>query len=144
MITRFGVEGGCCSGGTDADNQDMARILVIDDEAVLSHIVRVTLESHGHEVVTADDGSRGFASAQRQAPDAIVLDLMMPVMDGFAVLEALRSDERTQSVPVLVLSAIGNDYTEQQCYKLGAKAFMRKPFESDLFVGVLEDAIAAA
>jgi CheY-like chemotaxis protein len=122
----------------------MARILVIDDEAVLSHVLRVTLESHGHEVVTADDGSRGFASAQRLAPDAIVLDLMMPVMDGFAVLEALRREERTESVPVLVLSAIGNEYTEQQCYTLGATAFMRKPFESDLLVGVLEDAIAAA
>jgi CheY-like chemotaxis protein len=122
----------------------MARILVIDDEAVLSHIVRVTLESRGHEVLTADDGSRGFASAQRQAPDAIVLDLMMPVMDGFAVLEALRGDERTESVPVIVLSAVGTDDTEQRCYRLGAKAFMRKPFESDLLVGVLEDFITAA
>ncbi len=117
---------------------------MIDDEAVLSHIVRVTLESYGHEVLTADDGSRGFASARRQAPDAIVLDLMMPVMDGFAVLEALRRDERTESVPVLVLSAIGNHDTEQRCYTLGAKAFMRKPFEGDLLVGVLEDVITAA
>jgi CheY-like chemotaxis protein len=138
------MDRGCCSQCVDADNQDMARILVIDDEAVLSHVVRVTLECHGHEVLTADDGSRGFASAQRQAPDAIVLDLMMPVMDGFAVLEALRGDERTESVPVLVLSAIGNDRTEQQCYKLGATAFMRKPFQSDLLVGVLEDVISAA
>ena len=120
----------------------MAKILVIDDEAELSHVVRRILESHGHEVLTADDGSRGFASAQRQAPDAIVLDLMMPVMDGFAVLEALRNDERTDSVPVLVLAAIATDHTAQQCYNLGARAFMRKPFEGDLLVGVLEDVIA--
>jgi CheY-like chemotaxis protein len=121
----------------------MARVLVIDDEAVLSHVLRVTLESHGHEVTTADDGSRGFASAQRQSPDAIVLDLMMPVMDGFAVLEALQSDERTATVPVVVLSAIGTDYAEQHCYRLGAKAYMRKPFQSDHLVGVLEDVIEA-
>lgn len=140
----FGMDGGCSFARIIADNRCMAKILVIDDEATLSHVVRRILESHGHEVLTADDGSRGFASAQRQAPDAIVLDLMMPVMDGFAVLEALRRDERTESVPVLVLSAIGNDHTEQQCYRLGATAFMRKPFESDLLVGVLEDVITAA
>ncbi|MEP6973498.1 MAG: response regulator [Actinomycetota bacterium] len=126
------------------ENSCMARILVIDDEAVLTHVIRVTLESHGHEVMTADDGSRGFASAQRQALDAIVLDLMMPVMDGFAVLDALRNDARTASVPVLVLSAISTDYTEQQCYRLGAKAYMRKPFANDHLVGILEDVIAAA
>ena len=117
---------------------------MIDDEATLTNILRVTLESHGHEVVTADDGSRGFASAQRQAPDVILLDLMMPVMDGFAVLDALRGDERTASVPVVVLSAIHTEHTEQHCYELGAKAYMRKPFASDHLVGVLEDVIAAA
>ena len=122
----------------------MAKVLVIDDEVALTHVIRVTLEAHGHEVMTADDGSRGFASAQRQAPDAIVLDLMMPVMDGFAVLDALRNDERTASVPVLVLSAIGTDHIEQHCYELGAKAYMRKPFAGDHLVGVLEDVIAAA
>jgi twitching motility two-component system response regulator PilH len=127
-----------------AENSGMARILVIDDEAVLTHVIRVTLESRGHEVMTADDGSRGFASAQRQAPDAIVLDLMMPVMDGFAVLDALQNDPRTASVPVLVLSAITTNHTEQQCYRLGAKAYMSKPFASDHLVGVLEDVIAAA
>jgi CheY-like chemotaxis protein len=121
----------------------MAKVLVIDDEAVLSHILRITLESHGHEVMTADDGSRGFASAQRQAPDAIVLDLMMPVMDGFAVLEALRNDERTAAVPVVVLSAIGTGYAEEHCYRLGAKAYLRKPFDSDHLLGVLDDVVDA-
>ena len=122
----------------------MAKVLVIDDETVLSRIVRVTLESRGHDVLTADDGSRGFASAQRQAPDAIILDLMMPIMDGFAVLEALQADERTRSVPVLVLSAIASEPTESECYRLGAKAFMRKPFAADHLVGVLEDVLTAA
>jgi DNA-binding response OmpR family regulator len=122
----------------------MAKVLVIDDEVALTHVIRVVLEARGHEVMTADDGSRGFASAQRRAPDAIVLDLMMPVMDGFAVLDALRNDERTASVPVLVLSAIGTDHIEHHCYELGAKAYMRKPFAGDHLVGVLEDVITAA
>src|SRR5947208_16544923 len=120
----------------------MARILVIDDEADLSHVLRRILESHGHEVLTADDGSRGFASAQRQAPDAIVLDLMMPVMDGFAVLEALRNDDRTDSVPVLVLAPSRTEHTAREGDRLGATAFMPKRFESDRLDRVLEDVMA--
>jgi CheY-like chemotaxis protein len=139
----FGCNGRCSALLFHADTRNMAKVLVIDDEAVLSHILRITLESHGHEVTTADDGSRGFASAQRQAPDAIVLDLMMPVMDGFAVLEALQNDERTAAVPVVVLSAIGTGYAEEYCYRLGAKAYMRKPFDSDHLLGVLDDVVDA-
>jgi CheY-like chemotaxis protein len=81
-------------------------MLVIEDDRVLTHVIRQILEARGHEVLSADDGSRGVATAQRRSPDAIVLDLMMPLMDGFAVLEAPRRDGRTTDVPVTVLSAI--------------------------------------
>ena len=76
----------------------MARILVVDDEAVIAQIIRLLLEPEGHEVMIADDGSRGFAAAQRQAIDLIILDLMMPVMDGFSVLAALRGADPVSSV----------------------------------------------
>ena len=62
----------------------MARVLVIDDERAIGHVIRLLLEAQGHEVFVADDGSRGFALAQRQTPDVVILDVMMPVMDGFA------------------------------------------------------------
>ena len=67
----------------------MARVLVIDDEPDVRWLLRLSLERAGHEVLLAEDGLRGVAMAQRQRPDAIVLDLMMPVMDGYGVLEAL-------------------------------------------------------
>ena len=86
----------------------MTRVLVIDDEPAIADVLRMLLEFRGHEVLTADDGSRGFATAQRQSPDVIVLDLMMPVMDGFTALEALRGDERTAEIPVVILSALGS------------------------------------
>jgi DNA-binding response OmpR family regulator len=117
----------------------MARVLVIEDEPSVAHIIRLLLEGRGHEVLVADDGSRGVATAMRRSPDAILLDLMMPFMDGFSVLEALRDNERTAGVPVMVLSALRKESVEERCYGLGAKQYVRKPFDPDLLVGSLED-----
>jgi two-component system response regulator RpaA len=120
----------------------MARMLVIEDDRALTYVIRQILEARGHEVLSADDGSRGVATAQRRSPDAIVLDLMMPFMDGFAVLEALRRDERTANVPVTVLSALQRESVEERCYRLGAKQYFRKPFDPDVLVGSLEELVS--
>jgi CheY-like chemotaxis protein len=107
----------------------MARVLVIDDEADVRWLLRVSLESVGHEVLLAEDGLRGVAMAQRQRPDAIVLDLMMPVMDGYGVLDALGRDRRTSHVPVLVLTAKALPEEEERCVEAGARRFLTKPFD---------------
>lgn len=117
-------------------------MLLIEDDQVLTHVLRKVLEGRGHEVLSADDGSRGIAAAQRRSPDAIVLDLMMPYMDGFAVLDALRQDDRTAGVPVMILSAIQTDSVEERCYRLGAKQYFRKPFDADMLVGALEELVS--
>ena len=116
----------------------MTRVLVIDDEPAIADVLRMLLEFRGHEVLTADDGSRGFATAQRQAPDVIVLDLMMPVMDGFAALEALRGDERTAEIPVVILSALGSTDVRQRCHDLGARAFLQKPYNPEDLLRAVE------
>jgi CheY-like chemotaxis protein len=92
---------------------------VIEDEPSVSQLLRIVLETHGHEALVADDGSRGLATATRRSPDVIILDVMMPFMDGFAVLEALREDERTVTIPVVMLSAIQKESVEERCYRLG-------------------------
>jgi CheY-like chemotaxis protein len=94
----------------------MTRVLVIDDEPAIADVLRMLLEFRGHEVLVANDGSRGYATAQRQAPDVIVLDLMMPVMDGFATFDALQSDERTEAIPVVILSALSSAEVKQRCH----------------------------
>ena len=121
----------------------MARVLVIEDDAAISQLLRIILENHGHEVLVADDGSRGVATATRRTPDAIILDVMMPFMDGFAVLEALREDERTISIPVMMLSAIQKESVEERCYRLGAQTFVRKPFDPGFLLGTLQEMLAA-
>lgn len=121
----------------------MARVLVIEDDTSISQLLRTVLEGDGHEVLVADDGSRGLAMATRRRPDAVVLDIMMPYMDGFAVLEALREDERTAAIPVLMLSAMQQESVEERCYRLGAQGFVRKPFDPDLLLGLLQELLEA-
>ena len=115
---------------------------MIDDERAIGHVIRLLLEAQGHEVFVADDGSRGFALAQRQTPDVVILDVMMPVMDGFAVLEALRQDPRTAPLPIVMLSALTSEETEARCAELGAVAHVHKPFEADALLGALASALA--
>ena len=86
-----------------ADIPRMAKVLLIDDEPDIRRIARLLLEPYGHEVILGEDGLRGAAMAQHQRPDVIILDLMMPILDGHATLEMLRGDERTAKIPVVVL-----------------------------------------
>lgn len=116
----------------------MARVLVIDDEPDVRWVLRLSLERAGHEVIMAEDGLRGVAMAQRQRPDVIVLDLMMPVMDGYGVLDALGRDDRTKQVPVLVLTAKALPEEEDRVTEAGATRFMTKPFEPSDLASTLE------
>jgi CheY-like chemotaxis protein len=126
-------------GGAARPNmQGMTRILVIDDEPAIADVLRMLLEFRGHEVFMANDGSRGYATAQRQAPDGIVLDLMMPVMDGFATLAALRSDERTATIPVVILSALGSSEVKQRCHDMGVRAILQKPYKPEDLLRAVE------
>jgi CheY-like chemotaxis protein len=109
----------------------MARVLVIDDEPDVRWLIRVSLERAGHEVLVAEDGLRGVAVAMKQRPEAIVLDLMMPVMDGYGVLAELAKDPRTTAVPVLVLSARAIPEEAERATKAGARRFLEKPFDPD-------------
>jgi CheY-like chemotaxis protein len=118
--------------------QRMTRVLVIDDEPAIADVLRMLLEFRGHDVFVANDGSRGYATAQRQAPDVIVLDLMMPVMDGFATLDALRHDERTATIPVVILSALSSVEIRQRCHDMGVRTFLQKPYRAEDLLRAVE------
>jgi DNA-binding response OmpR family regulator len=118
------MDDGDGSGGDGA----MARVLVIDDEPDVLLLCRVNLEHAGHEVFDASDGGRGIMLAASRDPDAIVLDLMLPVIDGYQVLEALRADDRTRDIPVLILTAKAQREDKVRCWREGASGFMTKPF----------------
>lgn len=122
----------------------MARVLVIDDEPDVRWLIRVSLERAGHEVLVAEDGLRGVALAMKQHPEAIVLDLMMPVMDGYGVLAELAKDPRTAGVPVLVLSARAIPEEAGKATDAGARRFLEKPFDPDDLIRELADVLPGA
>jgi CheY-like chemotaxis protein len=122
----------------------VARVLVIDDEPDVRWMLRLSLERVGHEVIMAEDGLRGVAMAQRQRPDVIVLDLMMPVLDGYGVLDALARDDRTRQLPVLVLTAKAFPEEQQRVIDAGASGSMTKPFVPADLASTLEGLLAGA
>jgi DNA-binding response OmpR family regulator len=112
-------------------------VLVVDDEPDLLALVRSTLELAGHEVVTASDGVEAVRVAVASSPDAVVLDIMMPRQDGLTTLRQLRQGPRTQSIPVLLLSAKAGAIDVEVGMKAGAAGYMTKPFApSDLVAEV--------
>lgn len=106
----------------------MARILVIDDEPDVLLLCRVNLQHAGHIVLEASDGEQGLALALAELPDGIVLDLMLPQMDGYGVLSRLLADERARDIPVLVLTAKAQREDRVRCWEEGASEYMTKPF----------------
>lgn len=122
----------------------MRRVLVIDDEADVRLLYRVNLRHAGYEVLEADDGQRGLEAAIKQRPDAIVLDLMMPRLDGFEVLRALRADPRATGTPVLVLTADARRDDHRACYELGADEVITKPFAPEALTHGLARILASS
>jgi DNA-binding response OmpR family regulator len=106
----------------------MARILVIDDEPDVLLLCRVNLGHAGHDVLEAADGWSGVEIARGERPDLIVLDLMLPGRDGTAILHDLAEDDRTSSIPVLMLTAKTQLEDRERCRDAGAAAFLTKPF----------------
>jgi DNA-binding response OmpR family regulator len=120
----------------------MARVLVIDDEPDVLLLCRVNLQHAGHEVFEAPDGERGVATALAERPDAIVLDLMLPQMDGYDVLAALGEDEQTKDIPVLILTAKAQREDRVRCWEEGASEYMTKPFSPAALSSTLAQLIA--
>ena len=102
-------------------------VLVIDDSAFTRQMVTKILTAQGNEVLEAENGQDGIEKAEQYRPDCIVLDLLMPEMDGFGVLRALK--EKDLVIPTIVLSADIQETAQAECLKLGAVAFLEKPFK---------------
>jgi DNA-binding response OmpR family regulator len=111
------------------------RILAVDDEERILNFLRSKLKASGYEVLTASNGLEGLEQAQAQEPDLIVLDLLMPKMDGLEMLKELRS---FSAVPVIILTAKGNDVDRIKGLQLGADDYLPKPFNPDELVARIE------
>jgi two-component system KDP operon response regulator KdpE len=113
------------------------KILVVDDDPDLVRALRLRLRANNYEVTTATDGYTAIASAQKERPALIILDLGLPVGDGVVVLDRLQNSDTLSGVPVIVLSARDPHSNEERALKAGAAAFFQKPADNDELMNVI-------
>ena len=104
------------------------KILVVDDEIYIVHILDFSLGMEGYEVLTALDGEQALEKARAEHPDLIVLDIMMPKLDGYETCKMLKADEATRGIPVILLSAKGRNVDQKIGFEVGADDYITKPF----------------
>jgi DNA-binding response OmpR family regulator len=120
----------------------MARILVVDDEPDVLLLCRMNLEHAGHQVIEAPDGERGLQMAREHRPDAMILDLMLPNVDGYEVLRSLNEDPASVDLAVVVLTAKARQEDRVRCLQGGADEFVTKPFSPGSLVDTVEQLLA--
>src|SRR5579862_2530759 len=120
------------------------KILLVDDDPDLVRAMRLRLRANNYEVTTATDGYSAIASAQKDRPGLIILDLGLPVGDGFVVLERLQNSDTLAGIPVIVLSARDPQSNEERALKAGAAAFFQKPADNDELMNVIRISLGAA
>ena len=124
-----------------ADSQPKKRILLVDDDPEIVEALRYALETRGYEILVARDGNQGLVMAEREDPDLVILDMMMPKRSGFLVLERLR---RPRVVPIRVIMITANEGSRHKAYAemLGVDDYIRKPFAMDRLVDSVQRLLA--
>ncbi len=121
----------------------MARVLAVDDDHVIRGLLEINLQLEGHDVVTAVDGRDALDQVAADPPDLILLDLMMPNVNGWEVLQRLKTDDTTRAIPIVVLSARAMEADIRRGYDLGVDVYVTKPFDPielmDVVRRLLED-----
>lgn len=107
------------------------RILVVEDDADLRKILRLQLSSLGYGIREAENGEIGFSMLQDEAPDCVILDLMMPVMDGFGFLKRARCLNQYRDMPIMILTASEDERNRIRGFQYQADAYMSKPYDLD-------------
>lgn len=107
----------------------MARILLIDDSRLIAHVAKTILTKLGHEVILAQDGMAGLEAAKSEQPDIILLDLIMPVMDGYQVCQQLKEEGGTKEIPVIMLTSRAEAADKVKGLEMGALDYVTKPFD---------------
>ena len=115
-----------------------SKILIVDDEPNVVIVIKDRLEAKGYETITAKDGEEALAKARSEEPDLILLDIMLPKMDGFKVCRMLKFDERYKQIPIVMLTAKATQADVKTGKETGADAYMVKPFDFDTLLMTIE------
>ena len=119
----------------------METILIVDDEIQLLTMVQMRLEANGYEVISANDGLKGLEAAKTGSPDLILMDIVMPGIDGIEVSRILKNTENTKHIPIVVITASSSKPMEDECLKLGCSDVIHKPYDSAALLKLIKDLI---
>ena len=114
------------------------RILLVDDEPYIVLTVSTRLKGNGYEVITAEDGQAGLDMARKEKPDLIILDLMLPKIDGFKVCGLLKRDIRYSKIPVVIFTAKAQEEDQRLGQEMGADAYLIKPFKAEVLLETIQ------
>ena len=120
-----------------------SRILVVDDEPLIVKMLSQHLEEEGFVVLTAMDGREGLMKARSESPDLMLLDLILPKLNGYEVCTMLKQDTRYQHIPIIMLTAKAHEKDEQLGRTCGADLYLRKPFEPHLLLGHIRSLVGS-
>lgn len=109
----------------------MNKILVIEDDQSINELIKINLELAGYKVIQALDGIKGFALAKQELPNAVVLDIMMPEVDGYTVAQRIRQNPETKNIPILMLTALSQLSDKVKGFDIGVDDYLTKPFEME-------------
>lgn len=116
----------------------MKKVLVIDDEAAIAQLIKLELEIYGYSVELAFSGTKGVEKIIHNKPDVVCLDIMMPNMNGFQVLEILNSDSELKKIPVIMVSVAAGDMEKERAKKFGVDDFILKPIDFEKLLKAIE------
>ncbi len=112
----------------------MARVLIVDDSPTEIHVIRGILDKHGFEVITASNGEEGVECASREMPDLILMDVVMPGLNGFQATRAITKDPKTQHIPIIIVSTKDQETDRVWGLRQGAKDYITKPVDEEMLI----------
>ena len=115
------------------------KILVIDDEQDLVEVVRFRLKANGYDVIVAYNGKDGLEKARTQNPALIILDLMLPEIDGYKICRMLKFDKKYKHIPIIIFTARAQEDDKKMGEQTGADAYVTKPFEPDKLISIINE-----
>ena len=109
----------------------MKKILVVDDDEAINELIKLNLELFGYDTISAKDGIQGYTLAKQETPDLIILDVMMPDVDGYTVAKRIRENPETKDIPILMLTALNQLEDKVRGFDIGVDDYLTKPFEME-------------
>jgi twitching motility two-component system response regulator PilH len=117
----------------------MARILIVDDSPTQLFGIKKILTKHGHEVITASDGQQGVAMAKSELPDLILMDVVMPKLNGFQATREISRNQSTRHIPIIMVTTKDQETDEIWAMRQGAKRYVTKPVDEDILMKSIND-----